>query len=184
MSGNPYESPKSVAAMPAAERSSRAHARFWLRLSAAVLFLPALYNYWAFDRCSVARLPDDLAALFRALNLAAFAGAGVMIWVLGLPLLEAIARLIRAVLASGTERVAWEDVLYRSLRRTIYLAVPAAALWSIWVFYFYQMRSDFYAISWAVGIPAHILGACWYVPLSYEWYQLAASRPAHASPHT
>lgn len=62
---------------------------------------------------------------------------------------------------------------YRSLNSLICVAIPDAALWMVWVFGFYHMHSDFYTISWAVGAPAHLLAACWYVPLVHRWYRLA-----------
>ena len=40
-----------------------------------------------------------------------------------------------------------------------------------WVFGFYEMQMNFYVLSWLIGIPAHILGACVYIPLIYGWYR-------------
>ena len=176
MTENPYEPPKSQTRLRYAESRLKKQARLSLRLAATILFLPAIYNYWEFDAQEVSPLPDDLAKLCRAVNILGIAVSAVVIWFLRLPVLEALARLLRALFASATDRSTWEDVLYQSMPRMIYLAVPGAALWTFWVFAIYQRDSDFHTISWAVGIPAHLLAACWYVPLLHRWYRLAQTR--------
>jgi hypothetical protein len=174
MIDNPYESPKLFGDSTSAASQERVQGQRSFRTTAFVLFLPAIYNYWAFDAGEVSRLPDDLANLCRTANILGLVVGGVLIWFLGLPSLELLSRFLRGVFAGGTDHVAWQGILYRSLSLTPYLAVPGAALWAIWVFCFYQLNTDFYVISWSVGIPAHLLGACWYVPLIYRWYRLAA----------
>jgi hypothetical protein len=142
-----------------------------------VLLVPAVYNYWAFDTHVIAtsRLPSDLAILYRTVNVLAFFVGGSLIWFLGVPLLETTARLVRIVFAHGADRTAWQETLYRSLSWTAFVAIPGAILWVIWVFAFYQKKMNFSTISWAVGIPAHVLAACLYLPLIYGWYRLSAS---------
>lgn len=184
MSENPYESPKAPPAAVVAESRLRKQARLAFRLSALVLFLPAIYNYCVLVSRDVAPLPDYLANFARTVSIAAFAVAALLISFLGFPALELIARLLRIVFARGADRNAWDEILYRSLNRTIYLAVPGAVLWAIWVVGFYELRWSYHAIviSWAVGVPAHLLAACWYVPLIYQWFRLALSGPARATP--
>lgn len=175
MSENPYESPKCLSETTIAPTALQLQATRSFRALAVVLLLPAIYNYWEFDAHAVSRVPGLLAANFRSANILGFVVGGALVWFFGMPILEAISRLIRVIFAGGTDRSAWQEVLYRSLNRVPYLAVGGAALWSTWVFGFYEMKGDFYSISWAVGIPAHVLAACWYVPLIHGWYRLAVS---------
>jgi len=179
MTDNPYQSPSSSGKSVSADSSLRRRAQRSFRVTALILLLPAVYNYWAFASRAMPSLPADIASFCRTVNILGFVIGGALIWFLGVPTLEAIARLLRIAVANGTDRTAWEEVLYRSLTWTVYLAIPGAALWMIWVFGFYQLHSDFRTISWAIGVPAHLLGACWYVPLIYRWYRLATSGSAH-----
>jgi hypothetical protein len=84
------------------------------------------------------------------------------------------------VFAHDTDRAGWLDALHKQLTWAPYLALPGAALWAIWVFGVYQLHVDFRLLSWAVGVPAHLLAACLYVPLLYAWYQLSRS-PSHTT---
>jgi hypothetical protein len=151
-----------------------------MHVAIAMLLIPALYNYWAFDALAVSPLPADLARLFRTFYLLGMAIAFALIWLVALPGLEVIARLARIVFAREIEPAAWLEVLHKKLTAAPYLAIPGAALWAIWVFGIYQMHLDFHSLSWAVGVPAHILAACLYLPLLFAWYQLSRS-PAHSA---
>ncbi len=175
MTENPYQSPSFVVKGNRAESSLRHEARRSFRTAALILFLPAAYNYWAFDRYAVGRLHEDIASVCRVANMLGLVIGAGLIWHVGLPCLEAIAQCLRIVFARSTDREAWDETLYRSLRSVVYLAIPGAVLWMGWVFGYYHMLGDFYTLSWAIGIPAHLLGACWYVPLAYRWYRLAVS---------
>lgn len=174
MSDNPYQPPRS-APTPLAEHSPlRKAARSSFRLVALVLLVPAIYNYVAFDARTIASggLPSNVAATYRVINIFAFVVGFGLIWFAGFPLLEAVAKLLRAVFAKRADPAQWLEVLYRSLHRAVILAALGAALWAIWVFAFYQRGVDFYTISWTVGVPLHLLAACWYVPLVYRWYRM------------
>lgn len=171
---NPYQSPRSLPDPASAESNLRKHARRSIRISMLVLMIPAIYNYIVFDARAIAgRLPDDLVVVCRAINLFGFIIGTAAIWFLGLACLELASNAIRFAFARGISPSAWQENLHRSLGLTVYLAVPCAALWAIWVFGFYEMRVNFRVISWAVGIPAHLLAACLYLPLIYRWYRLA-----------
>ena len=181
MTENPYQSSEVPCDAVKAESSLRERARLSFRVATLVLLIPAVYNYWAFDAIAIASsgLPSDLANLYRTVNVIGFFVGGSLIWFLGVPLLEATARLVRIVFANGTDRTAWQETLYRSLSWTAFLAIPGAALWVLWVFAFYQKNMNFYTISWSAGIPAHLLAACLYLPLIHGWYRLAASETTH-----
>ncbi len=174
---NPYQSPGDLSRGGNGVAASRERAWRSFRIAFLILLVPAIYNYWAFDTYVIAaiRLPGDLVNLYRLGNVLGFIMGGSLIWMLGLPVLELAARLIRAVLATGTDRGSWLEILYRSLSWIAILALPGAVLWGVWVFAFYQRQVDFYTISWAIGIPAHALAACLYLPLIYRWFRLALS---------
>lgn len=178
---NPYQSPRLSRKSVDAEPSLRKRAQLSFRAAALVLLIPAVYNYWAFDAHAIAsgRLPSDLATFYRTANAVAFVVGMTLIWFLGLPIIEAIARLLRVVFANGTDSAAWQRALYRSLNWTVTLAIPGAALWVIWVFGFYRVGVNFYAISWPIGVTAHLLAACWYVPLIHRWYRMVESQSTH-----
>jgi len=175
MPANPYESPKSYGETTTALPTLRKQATRSLHALTLVLLLPAAYNYWEFDLQVVSRLPEDFARQCRSANIVGFVGGGVLAWFLGMPALEVFSDVVRMVFSRTTDRTAWQAVLYRALNRAPYFASVGAVLWGSWVFAFYERKGDFYAISWAVGIPAHLLAAFWYVPLFYQWYQLSQS---------
>jgi hypothetical protein len=170
---NPYQSPECPAGAARTESGLRKRARRSLHVAVVMLLVPALYNYWAFDALTVSPLPADLVRLFRTLNLLGLVFAFALVWLFGLAALELMARLVRTVLARETIESEWLAVLHKTVSWAPYLAIPGAALWGIWVFGFYQMRINYQSLSWVVGVPAHLLAACWYLPLVHGWYQLA-----------
>jgi hypothetical protein len=143
----------------------------------AILLAPAIFNYYAFDLQMIANssLPSPTQTLYRATNILGFAVGSALIWFLGFPLLERVSQLIRLALASHTSLSRWLAIFYASVRSAVYLAIPGAILWAIWVVGFYYLGIGFYRISWSVGVPAHLLGALWYVPLVCRWYKLASA---------
>ena len=175
MSVNPYQSPKSAFEEPAVTGGRRRRALWMLRAVFVILLLPAIYNYCCFESRQFARFGIGLhsRSLIRTINVLAFLICGALICFAGLPVLESISGLIRMLFAPKTDSGAWKDVLYASLERAVLLSIPGAVLWAIWVFGFYQLNADFMTISYAIGIPAHILGACFYLPLLHGWYKLA-----------
>ena len=102
---NPYESPQFSGETVNADSGLRKRAQLSFRIVILVLLIPAIYNYWAFDPRAIAssRLPSDLASLYRSVNVLGFIVGGTLIWFLGVPSLEAIARLLRILFANGTD---------------------------------------------------------------------------------
>ncbi len=182
MPENPYKSPGRLNKTATAPTALQMQARRSFRALALVLLLPAVYNYWEFDVHVVSRLPGRFPVILRVAVLLAFVVGGALVWFFGLPVLEAISRFVRVVFARGADANAWQEVLYRTLNRVPYLAVDGAALWVMWVFGFYEMQASFFPISLAVAISAHVLAACWYVPLIYRWYRLAVVADAPGKP--
>ncbi len=180
MSTNPYESPKSTFEQPTGTGGHRYQAFRSLRAAFAILLLPAIYNYYCFDAQAFGASGIELPihSVYRTINVLGFLICGAITWCVGLPVIEWVSNLIRIMFARETDSDAWNRVLYVSLKRVTLLSIPGAVLWAIWVFGFYQLNVDFVTISYAIGIPAHILGACLYLPLLCGWYRLARSASA------
>lgn len=173
MSDNPYETPKGLSEVRHADSSLRRQALTFLRITELILLVPALYNAWEFDARFVRPLSDDLANVFRATNILGLVITAGLVWVLGLAWLEAASRFLRHCLARNTDPIAWQDILYRSLSRVPYLAAAGAVLWTKWIVSFYRWNNHEPAVFWALNTVAHLLAACWYLPLTYQWYRLA-----------
>lgn len=176
MFDNPYRSPDTESSVIETDWLRR-RAESSFRLSTCILIAPALYNYWEFDLQAIATSGLSLAAAtaYRTINLACFIVGGMLIWFLGVPLLETLSVLLFKPFANRVDRDAWQRVLYENLARTPPAAFAGACFWGIWVYGYYKMGWDFTMISWAVGIPSHILCACIYLPLVYGWFRLVAS---------
>lgn len=176
MNHNPYESTvtDSHDRDPQTEQHRRAAQRHF-RVAALILLLPAAYNYVEFDRTYVLGqgLPADLVMLQRTVNLVAIVIGVGCIWQFGLPLVETFAAVARRQFARHVAPVHWNVPLYAAVRSLAYLAAAGAMLWTFWVFAIYRLEMDFWIASYTAGIPGHVLGACFYVPLLYRWYRLA-----------
>ncbi|MBN1911134.1 MAG: hypothetical protein JW818_15415 [Pirellulales bacterium] len=181
MPENPYQSPAFVEETAAAEPVSRRRAKRAFRKAAAVLLAPAIYNLCAFEAHVHDSIRPEAAPVMHFFDVLGFVIACGLIWLLGLTALESVSFILFSAFARKTDPTAWQEVLYRSFDRAVYLTAAGAVLWGVWVFCFYQMDCDFQLISWAIGIPAHLLAACWYVPLIYRWYQLATADRSNSS---
>lgn len=177
---NPFESPRDSSTRILPNDVDRRNALFHLRLMLCILLIPAIYNYYAFDRqvFAGARYPTPIYALERIVNIGAILVGSLLIWYFALAILEWLSRTFRHLFAGAVDRNAWTNSLYSSLQRAMYLSIAGSMLWAIWVYAFYSLDADFYVISWAVGIPAHLLAACWYIPLFVTWYKLRKAAKA------
>ena len=174
MSTNPYESPAVANHTADSHLPNRRSALAAFRTAFLILLAPALFNYYAFDTHAISGgIPPILQAVYRTTNLVGIVVGSTFIWFFALPVLEAVARTIRNVVARDASTDSWDGALYVSLKPAVYLAVPGAILWVLWVVGFYFLQLDFVMISYGVGIPAHVLAACLYVPLLIRWYRLS-----------
>ncbi len=177
MSNNPYQPP--AASEPLRDRRSpkRGSALWAFRTGLLILLPPTLFNYYAFDsRSSSNGFPLDIRALYYAFSIGSLCLGAAAAWFLTLPLLEWVAWMIRSLVAGKVPASRWDDALYESLRPAAYLALPGAGLWVVWVVGFYYLALDFVILSYAVGIPAHLLAACLYIPLIIRWFRLARGK--------
>jgi hypothetical protein len=116
----------------------------------------------------------------RTVNLVTLCLTVVSIWFWGLILLERIATLIywvvrrKRVCRSTLQQ--WKQQFYQALQRGPNLAFLGAILWVIWIVAIYSLQLDFFSVSLPIGIAAHILAACLYLPLFYSWYRLERER--------
>ena len=177
---NPFQSPRDSGTRIPPANAERLNPLFQLRLILCILLIPAIYNYYAFDGevFSNARYPMAIYALYRIVNIGAMFVGFLLCWYFALSILERLSEMTRHLFARNVDRNAWKNAFYSSLRRAMYLSIAGSGLWAIWVYAFYRLDADFFAISWAVGVPAHLLGACWYVPLFVTWYKLRIASKA------
>lgn len=177
---NPFESPRDSGIRNLPNDVDRRNALFHLRLTLCILLIPAIYNYYAFDRevFTYARFPMPIYALYRIVNIGAMFVGSLLIWYFAHSILEWLSGMIRQLFAKTVDRNAWQNAFYSSLQRAMYLSIAGAMLWAIWVYAIYSLDADFFVVSWAVGVPAHLLGACWYVPLFVAWYKLRKASKA------
>lgn len=174
MSINPYESPRFPAVQRLPVNEGRATALRSVRIALLILLVPAVYNFICFNF----QLPTPF--VYRAINTIGLLLIVIAVWFFGLAVLEFACRGIHSIAARNATLEDWKATLYVILGRTPWFAIPGAALWAIWVLAFYQLDVAFYDVSLPVGIAAHVLGACLYVPLIYRWYRLertAAPQP-------
>lgn len=151
-----------------------------LRLAILWLLIAGLVNFTAFH-LHIKPLPGRQAN--TSLSNANFEVAGGLLaisflviacWFALLPLLELITWKIQASFAPSDDPARWVGALYSSLKPAGLLAFLGMTLWALWVYGFYYLRVNFFVISYAIGIPIHILAACLYVPLLFRWYKLMA----------
>lgn len=180
MTTNPYQPPRSNPKAPI-HSASRIAAFRSLRISLCILLVPGICNFICFQfPGSFGPTGFQMTKFDRTVNLVTLCLTVVSIWFWGLILLERIATLIYWVV--GRKRVCrstlqqWKQQLYQALQRGPNLAFLGAILWVIWIVAIYSLQLDFFSVSLPIGIAAHILAACLYLPLFYSWYRLERER--------
>ncbi|OYP38922.1 hypothetical protein [Rhodopirellula sp. MGV] len=171
MTSNPYEAPGDDS-LDQNDLSKRRHqGLMWFRGLLVVLLLPAIYNYIRFDH-AILHGPGVSAGLiktYRAVNMVLIAIGSLSLWIWGYPVIEWLSMKLKRLFGPNKDPLAWQDCLHRSARQAFRLSFPAAALWFVWVHIFYRSPENFILLSWLIGIPAHLLAACWYIPLFRSW---------------
>ncbi|MBI1247079.1 hypothetical protein GC197_04450 [bacterium] len=112
-------------------------------------------------------LAAGIAQLLLSVGVIAF-----VLWIQLFDVLELLASGLRLLVAKRVDADQWNNAFYVSLKPAGLLAVPGMLLWVTGVICFYYLEINFYIISYAVGIPAHLLAACLYLPLIVRWFQL------------
>lgn len=176
---NPFQSPESRSQPESSSTRERSSALFSVRVAIGLLLPAGLFNFFAFDRFVLREdMPIGLLFAVRIFDIAAILLIGIVCWFLTVPVLEGVGRFIRHFVGRRASIVAWNDALYRSLKPMGYVAVPGAILWVIWIVGFYFVQGNFFFLSVAVGIPAHLLAAALYIPLFVRWFLLARTTSA------
>lgn len=139
-------------------------------MTSLLLLVPAAYNVYLFNFFQGDG--TTIPTLFRLFNTIGFACVGAMAWFCGLGLLEYLTGTIHSLVARKSTRDDWQHALYATLRPAPRLALAGAVLWTIWDVAIYQLHLDFNSVSIPIGIAAHLLAACLYLPLVYRWYKL------------
>lgn len=186
MADNPYRAPDQQSTASIAKPSDvdpdlRTATQSTVRRSLLLMLIPAMYNYYEFDKSVVASLPGYAPVLFRTISPAAIFVVAVLIWFGGTRLLELAGSVFRSLLAAHVDKGRWLNELHHSTARVVYLMIPGAFLWLFWVFAFYRVHLNFYVLSWSVGLIAHSLGACWWGPLAMQWYRISKAPPDERS---
>lgn len=183
MSTNPYESPKVPTALQATANVDRVKARHSVRIAMLILIVPAVYNFLCFNLyLNPRRIQLPLHSIYVTINSLGIVLIAFVIWSFGLAILEFIAGGLHSILARKSLLDDWKSTMYVIVRRAPKFAVAGAVLWSIWVAAFYQLRLGFYAVSVPVGVAAHLLAACLYVPLFYRWYKIEHTAAKQMNP--
>lgn len=177
MSTNPYQSPQAEITTSEEGLPLRDAVLKSLRVATLLLTAAWLFNY--FCLCFHGRTSYIGQSIPFTVTVVAFTIGSLMIglialvcWFAVLPVLEFVNQTARRMIAPITAPEPWERAFYISLKPAAMLALPGMILWIIWVIGFYLVGVNFYVISYSIGIPAHILAACLYVPLLFRWYKL------------
>lgn len=189
MSTNPYQSPQAESVSLETQPPLRREALKSVRVATILLTLAGVFNFYCF--CVHGRTLYIGTPTPSMVDLTEFAagcvGIGliaVVCWFAFLPVLEFLSRMIHSIVARNTDPKQWDEALYASLKPAALLAIPGMILWFVWVIGFYFLGVNFFVISYAVGIPSHILAACLYVPLLFRWYKLWRSSVPHTDSET
>jgi hypothetical protein len=174
---NPYEAPAySGSWQTAAPSPQRKAAQSNLRLAIAILWIPAIYNYYCFDFAAFRNGEIPAATVFvlasRIINIGGMVAVNVLLWFFGLSLLELAAKLLHYLFSRKAKIEPWQEALYDTLGAASYFAVAGALLWLIWTVGFYNLEFGFYSISCPIGILANLLAAGLYLRLAYRWYRI------------
>ncbi|MDG2220901.1 MAG: hypothetical protein P8L85_05950 [Rubripirellula sp.] len=178
---NPYEPPQAKLNSPRQDSEDRVAALRALRTSLYILLVPGIYNFICFHFPELfSNSGFQVHELARVANLTLLCLTVGLIWIGGLALLERVAAIIhwalKRMLGSNSSFERWQAELHLALRRSPTLAFWGAILWIIWCLAIFSFHLDFVTVSLPIGIAAHLLAACLYVPLVYQWYKLEQSR--------
>ncbi|MCA9034938.1 MAG: hypothetical protein KDA91_07410 [Planctomycetaceae bacterium] len=137
-----------------------------------VLLIPAVMNDIALSAAWVSRLPNSAAVIVVAFHIGFFLSVALLMWFFVFRVLELFSEKIRATVAANVDPVRWQHVFYKSTGRLRLLLLFGVLLWMIWIAAIFAGRLNFLIVSVLIGIPAHILGAVYYLPLFWQWYKL------------
>ncbi|MCA9193504.1 MAG: hypothetical protein KDB03_17150 [Planctomycetales bacterium] len=126
MQVNPYHSTITERDDKLVAIASRVRAQKCLRAVLLLLLIPAIYNYVEFDMEAIGsqQLPGFVPHLFRSVNILGMVVGTLLIWKVGLRILEIFALGIRTFVGRRIEFTAWMDVFYGSITNAVWLAVP------------------------------------------------------------
>lgn len=166
---NPFSPPvpEPGTELPDADRTALWRLRWTL-----LLLLPgAMLNAVVWDIKVVQGTP--FAWLMRAGNVMLFLFGVLAIWFFALPVLRFVVFIIHRLLGCSTlDR--WNECLLESFRRLPLWAAPGCVLWLIWgsVFFAQNDEPGFGLVTFLLAAAAHLLAACWYVPLLIRLIQI------------
>jgi hypothetical protein len=175
MENNPYRSPESIEDV-APKNLPRADALLRFRIAIALLIIAALVNGFFLPRYRY----TGAAVVFTTyriglLDFIFIAAIGFFAMTCTFEVLERLAKLLRRILSPNSDPDSWNNAIYNAFRPAIPLGLLGALLWIIWVIAFFELEVNFYLISYAIGIPAHLLAAAIYLRILWGWFKAARS---------
>lgn len=173
MSDNPYQTPQIVADLYPIRTTVRIVVERRVRTALLVLLVPAIYNFVCFSfAIGNSQIVNPFFVISLALNTLGFVFVFATVWFFGLTIIERIAWIVDRIMARKANLNGRLNVLYQALDTTPIFSVLGAILWTTWVVGFYHLGLDFYALSFPIGIAAHLLAAAFYLPLFYRWFRM------------
>ncbi len=166
---NPFSPPATELGshLPDPDRAAMLRLRWTL-----VLLLPgAILNAVVWDIKLVHDTP--FVWLMRAGNVLLFLFGVIAIWFFALPALRFVVSIIHRLRGRSTfDR--WNDCLLESFRRLPLWAAPGCVLWLIWSSVFFAQIDEpgFGLTTFLLASAAHLLAACWYLPLVIRLIQI------------
>lgn len=174
MNSNPYESPREFAAEAKTDPEQsplRLEARRSFRKGLLILAVPTFFNYLLYDLEISSHLSGAAEWLPRLGNVTSIVVAFVVAWFFGMAIVETFVGFARSLVRPQANQSEWFAAFYRACNKLPFFTIVGAGLWFAWLIGFYIIGLNFFVLSWPIGILAHIVAACWYLPLVYRWWK-------------
>lgn len=190
---NPYRAPPVSPETPARdltpehpERESLAPAEFLFKICLAIVAIPAVANFIAFDQKIVAELGNEWRWQHLYTNLAIFSLSSVLLWQWGYALLEGLLVLPASWVPGLNPEVGGRNVVRRNMRRFCWLTIIGSVLWLVWIVGFF-FDLPFLASQPGKHLLINAVSSCgmaavllWFGDLVFHWH--AESKRSLADP--
>lgn len=173
---NPYSAPSTITSD--IEVDPWKPARRGIRISLAILLIPAVLNYVAWERWLVSTgwrqsQVDSTTSGIWAIRIANFVLLSIgflILWYFALPVLKFCARLLVTLIRrKGEINDDWHNPLIAAMEKIPRYATAGAGVWIVWVIGFYLLEIRHFAFTAIFSTVGHILAATWYGPLVVQF---------------
>ncbi len=172
---NPYASPQAEDQLPRLHLPARNRAKWIVRCTLMILAVPVAVNVCAicFGDTGHRGLAMDLRWLLAIWNAIWLTLLFAALWMIGLWLIESLARAIHFFAGGKTTRAQWLTSLHESLWPMVPVAAMGSMLWVAWLgVFFLASHAGGYMTDVVFQCGAHLLGACVYGNVFWNWYLL------------